>query len=290
MHSSSGYVEVDGGQLFYQTYGSGYPLIVVHGGPGLDHSYLFPQMLELAKQYHLIFYDQRGSGRSLDACSEPQYLTIEQFVKDLEAVCVALKLDKYALVGHSWGGLLVLNYALNYSDYISHIILLNTLGADRQSYDAYAQEASRRVVCVQEEIAAFFSEELFCALGETEMETLYRTLFSIYFNNQKDVALLSLFQPKASAVSGYKVMQYMEYAYLAHAHYDLFPALQFLKVPTLLVHGEQDIVPVSTAQKIKDTLPYAQIVRLDECGHFCYVEKPIETFTAISEFISNYPK
>ncbi|MDR1335170.1 MAG: alpha/beta hydrolase [Holosporaceae bacterium] len=63
----SGYVNVERGRLFYEKFGSGEPIIIIHGGPGLDHSYLLPQMLELAKDHELIFYDQRGSGKSFDA-------------------------------------------------------------------------------------------------------------------------------------------------------------------------------------------------------------------------------
>ncbi len=63
--SKSGHISVESGKLFYQRFGKGDPIIVVHGGPGLDQGYLLPQMLELAKDHEVIFYDQRGSGRSL---------------------------------------------------------------------------------------------------------------------------------------------------------------------------------------------------------------------------------
>lgn len=65
--SKSGYISVESGKLFYQRFGKGDPIIIVHSGPGLDHGYLLPQMLELAKDHALIFYDRKGSGRSLEA-------------------------------------------------------------------------------------------------------------------------------------------------------------------------------------------------------------------------------
>ena len=82
----SGYVQVEQGKLYYQKFGSGMPIIVVHGGPGaLDQSYLLPQLLTLAKDHEVIFYDQRGSGKSLETKINPSLIT-DQFVKDLEAL------------------------------------------------------------------------------------------------------------------------------------------------------------------------------------------------------------
>jgi hypothetical protein len=74
-----GYVEVKDGKLFYQTFGFGEPIIVLHGGPGMDQGYLLPQMLELAKEHKVTFYDQRGSGKSLDTKIDEKTITINQF-------------------------------------------------------------------------------------------------------------------------------------------------------------------------------------------------------------------
>ena len=96
--SNSGYVAVENGKLFYQKFGSGDPIIVVHGGPGLDQGYLLPQMLELAKDHELIFYDQRGSGHSLEASIDPKYVTADQFAEDLEKLRSKLGLKKIVLI------------------------------------------------------------------------------------------------------------------------------------------------------------------------------------------------
>ncbi len=95
----SGYIAVESGRLFYQRFGKGDPIIVVHSGPGLDQGYLLPQMLELAKDHEVIFYDQRGSGRSLEAGIDPKYVSSDQFAKDLESLRLELDLKKVALIG-----------------------------------------------------------------------------------------------------------------------------------------------------------------------------------------------
>ena len=113
-----GFVTINGGSLYYQKFGSGIPIIVVHGGPGLDQGYLQPQLLQLASDYELIFYDQRGSGKSLDTKINEKYITLPQFIEDLEALRNYLGFNKFILMGHSWGGFLAMQYAFFMADKI----------------------------------------------------------------------------------------------------------------------------------------------------------------------------
>lgn len=88
--------------MFYQKFGSGgIPFVVLHGGHGLDQTYLQPQMLELAKNHEIIFYEQRGSEKSLETNFTPAQINLEQFTKYLEELRKQLKLDKFILLGHS---------------------------------------------------------------------------------------------------------------------------------------------------------------------------------------------
>ena len=79
-----GFVSVKDGKLFYRTAGKGLPLIVLHGGPGLSQDYLLPQLYKLAENNFVIFYDQRGSGKSLETKLDEKHINIDQFVEDLE--------------------------------------------------------------------------------------------------------------------------------------------------------------------------------------------------------------
>jgi proline iminopeptidase len=111
-------------KLFSQSFGTGTPIIVVHGGPGLDHAYFLPQMLELAKDHQLIFYDQRGSGKSLETELSPELMNVNQFIQDLEDLRKDLGLNSFVLLGHSWGGELAMHYAVTYPESISALILM----------------------------------------------------------------------------------------------------------------------------------------------------------------------
>src|ERR1700691_75198 len=106
----SGYVDANGVLIYYVEFGKGAPLMVLHGGPGADHTYFLPWLLPLARTHRLIFIDERGSGQS-ERLQDVSKYTIENMADDVEAVRVALGLGKIDLLGHSCGGVLAEAYA-----------------------------------------------------------------------------------------------------------------------------------------------------------------------------------
>ena len=111
--------------LFVKVIGHGYPMVLMHGGPSLDHTTLLP-LQPLADQFTLIFYDHRCNGRSEGA--EVTSMTWENLTADADALRQALGFDKWAVLGHSFGGNVALEYALRYPQSLSHLILMNTGG------------------------------------------------------------------------------------------------------------------------------------------------------------------
>ena len=111
--------------LFVKVIGQGYPLILMHGGPGLDLTTLLP-LKPLAEQFTLIFYDHRCNGRSEGA--EVTSMTWENLTADADALRQTLGFEKWAVLGHSFGGTVALEYALRYPESISHLVLMDTGG------------------------------------------------------------------------------------------------------------------------------------------------------------------
>ena len=124
--SSAWFVDLDGGRLYGREVGDGDPtIVVVHGGPDFDHGYMLPEMDALAASFRLVYYDQRGRGRSTLAC-KPDSVTIQSEVDDLDAIRSQLGLDQIVVLGHSWGGLLTMEYAIRHRDRVSHLVLVDT--------------------------------------------------------------------------------------------------------------------------------------------------------------------
>lgn len=285
-----GFISVKDGKLFYRTAGYGLPLIVLHGGPGLSQDYLLPQLYKLAENNLVIFYDQRGSGRSLETELDAKHINIGQFVEDLETLRTSLGFDKFILMGHSWGGLLAMQYAVDHQENLLGLILLDTASADYKGQKAFIDEFRLRTKNIHSDIKPLFAYENFKELNAAQISDLYRNLFSIYFYNPKEVKDLSLNFSVVSAQSGFKVMEEMSKTYWLQPSVNLFPSLKMLAVPTFILHGKQDIVPAWTAQEIKDAIPQSEIVLLDRCGHFPYIEQPSQFFYELNNFLRKISK
>src|SRR5438105_2615820 len=106
-------VEVDGATIFYHPVGpeANYPLILLHGGPGLDHTELHPWLDPLADTFRLIYVDQRGQGRSQRV--DPVTLSLERFAQDITSLAARLEFEDYALLGHSFGAFVTLTHAVD---------------------------------------------------------------------------------------------------------------------------------------------------------------------------------
>ena len=120
--------------------------------------------------------------------------------------------------------------------------------------------------------------------GDPDVTTDHlRRVFSLYFYKPSDVKQLTLQSTPESFKSGSKVAEILATNYLAK--YDLKAQLKTLTIPVLLVHGRTDIVPLSTAQETQAAIPGAQLVILEECDHFPYIEQPNKFFAAVRSFL-----
>jgi len=120
-----GYKKVNGVNHFYKIIGKGEAFILLHGGPGMYHDELFPFFLDFAKSNKLIFYDQRGNGKSTMEKIDNTTFTVELMIEDLEELRKEFGIDKLNIIGHSWGGLLAMYYAVKYPDNVKRLILVD---------------------------------------------------------------------------------------------------------------------------------------------------------------------
>ena len=125
-------VPVGDTSLYVRDVGRGRPLIVLHGGPDFDQAYLQPELDELADTYRLIYYDQRGRGKSAENV-RAEDVTLASDLEDLDKVRRYFRLDTSALLGHSWGTVLALEFALRDPTLVSHLVLMNPAPASHAS-------------------------------------------------------------------------------------------------------------------------------------------------------------
>src|SRR5215472_85841 len=132
-------IPVRGVELYCREVGQGTPMIVLHGGPDFDSAYLLPELDRLSDKFHLIYYDQRGRGRSTDSV-KPEDVTLESEMSDLDEVRQHFHLEKVVLLGHSWGTVLALEYALRHPERVSRLVLMDPAPASAADINRFRQE------------------------------------------------------------------------------------------------------------------------------------------------------
>ena len=270
-------------KLFCKTIGSGEPLVIIHGGPGLDHSYLLPQMEALANNFKLIFYDQRGSGRSI-ATPDSASMTMDMFVSDLEAIRSHFNLHELNLLGHSWGALLATNYAFTYPDKVNSLILTSSPGVSSESMVAFNQEIAKRTIPdVQEALQQLMGMEAFTAAEPEAMEEFVRLTFQPYFHEKKMIDSLSLHFTNLTAKNLLPIYTTL-LSYLMS--YDHSGSLGNIDCPTLIIHGNDDPIPLRFAYDLCDHLTNAEILVIKESGHFPFIESPESYFRGLNDFLA----
>ncbi len=284
-NNDEGYKNVNGTKLYYEVVGEGTPLVVVHGGPGLDHGYLLPQMAKLGNEFRLIFYDQRATGKSaVDVDSSS--MTMENFVEDLEGIRRAFNLGKMNLMGHSWGGLVAMFYAVRFPNNLASLILVNPTPASaalRDSSLKIMRARTNRDDSLEE--ARITSTDAFKRGNPAALEKFFRVLFRGEFF-QKDYADSLSLPFDSSYAEKSRMVGYLRKDTTLQ-HYDLFGKLDTISCPVLIIGGDADILPSAFNDRLQDHLRNARYILLPDCGHFPFVEAQGEFFPTIRAFLEN---
>lgn len=254
--------DIRGVTLFERRAGLGPPTVVLHGGPGAHHDYLLPGFDALATRRTLIYYDQRGGGRS----AVPREVPVgwREQVADLEALRQSWGMERLTLAGYSWGGLLSLLYATAYPARVERLALVSPAPAWRAARVEFESRLSVRTLApaLQEERAALRAS----GLRESEPDAYQRRVFELsvagYFHDPCKVSGLTPFR-----VTGRTQQEVWD----SLGDYDLRPALADLRVPAIVLHGDDDPIPAASARAIADALS-APFHLLPDCGHVPYVE------------------
>lgn len=254
----------EGVSLHTRRVGAGPPVVVLHGGPGASHDYLLPGFDLLATARELRYYDQRGGGQS-PVAREVAVGWREQ-VADLEALRHHWALPRLTLAGYSWGGLLALLYALEHPDRVERLALVSPAPAWRAARATFeaAFAARSAAPALQAEREALRAS----GLRERDLPAYQRRLFELsvagYFHDPARARELTPFR-----VTG----RTQDAVWASLGDYDLRPRLGALRVPSLVLHGEEDPIPIESARATAHLLG-APLVAAPATGHVPFVESP----------------
>ena len=264
--------------LYWARYGKAgaEQLLVLHGGPGADHCYLLPQMLRLGENYDLLFYDQRGGGRSKSDARIP--VTWETHVEDLAAVIQEFRLDPLSIVGYSWGAMLALLHAAG-ADTLkpARLALISPAPLTRAHRQAFEAEFARRQR--GPEISRMRNELASSGLRESDPAAHRQRNFEI------GVAGYFAEPAAASELTPFRVVARVQQSvWESLGEFDLISRISGLQIPASVIYGRDDPIPSASSVDAAHALG-AELVVLDACGHVPYVEQPDRLFAALETFL-----
>lgn len=282
LHRTEGYTTTTDVPLYWCTYGpAGAPrLLVLHGGPGADHGYLLPQMLELANDFELVFYDQRGGGRSKEAA--PTSVTWKTHVEDLARVVAEFSLGPPSIVGYSWGGMLAMLYAIEAASgriapSPARLALIDPAPVTSAHRAAFEREFARRQngPAIQRMRAQLAASGLKESDPDRHRQRAFELSVAGYFADPN----------RATDLTPFRVVGRVQQSVWASlGDFDLTGDLASVHCPAIVVHGRQDPIPLTSSESVAKALN-CELVVLEDCGHVPYVEQPVKLFAALKRFL-----
>jgi proline-specific peptidase len=249
----------------------GNPIVFLHGGPGgsiTDGGY---EMEELLPQRRWVMYDQRGSGRS--DRPDPRTITAAQHVEDLEQLRRALAIDRFSIVGLSWGSALAALYAEKYPGHIDRIVFLSPMPVAAKPFaeERFAatpdENAAKRRREIVERMKSATGDELVALCKER-----FANNYGAYVTNAESLRRAHRCDSaerieRQDSLAGARTMESL-------GEWDFRPALRTIKIPALVVEGSQSNVPLNSVRAWAETLPSARLLLIENAGHANWLDQP----------------
>ena len=262
--------------LHVESDGAGPPWVVIHGGLGVDHVIYRRTLGPLTDACQVVFFDQRGNGRSgpVDLAT----VTMEQLADDVAVLADTLGLDRFSVLGHSYGGFVAQEFALRHPDRLERLVLVDTspggLGASESPDDEQGPPPPDELLKLLAVPPA----------SDDEMAAMMQRLLPFYFPKTDPERVAPLFDGTVFRAGvlrrGFEVL----------SQWSSVDRLEAITAPTLLVVGRHDVfTSVPQSFRIGRRIPDATTVVLEHSGHFPWIEEPDAFFAALGDWVAGKP-
>lgn len=280
--------------LFYRVAGAGPDTIVaIHGGPGVDLESIAGDFQPLAERHTVIFYDQRGAGRS-SLPTDTTRLGARRQVEDLETVRKHFELERLTLVAHSYGPLLAASYALAYPARVDRMVFFGPVPPRRgEFFGRFGAALNARLDSVARVRLAEAGRRLTSSGTDTAgVREACREYWGIAMRPRLADPVKGAARIRSDLCASdprgirYGLAVTNAVVFGSYGAWDLRQQLRTLRVPTLVVHGEQEAIPMDLVEEWVQVLPNARLLRVPGAAHFAYAERPDLVWPAVERFLA----
>jgi proline iminopeptidase len=280
-----GYKKVNGVNHFYKIVGKGEAFVLLHGGPGSFHDELYPFFLDFAKSHKVIFYDQRGNGKSTLSIIDSTTFNEELMVEDLEELRKKFGIEKLNIIGHSWGGLLAMYYAVKYPNNLNRLILVDAAPVNTElliksyenlvsMYDPTEWDYVQKLWNSNEYLAGdpdVHNEALRIGEGTViaNKDVINDFMEAASFNNTTAKNAVAL----SSLVTKIKLRIHVQ------------DKLSNIQCPTLIINGKEDFIVEEAPLLAQQLIPNSELVFIAGAGHYPHIENSESFFNELNDFI-----
>jgi proline iminopeptidase len=273
-------------KLHFKTFGKGKPLLIINGGPGMNCEGFTYIAQELAKMnYQTIIYDQRGTGQSTLEKATKETITMALMVQDMENLRIHLNLKSWAILGHSFGGIMAAYYATQHPEAIDKLIFSSSGGINLKFMGYVNQRLNANLTAIEKDSMHYYQTKM--NRGDTSTATRKsRAKFmanAYVFDKSKAPIIAERLTQTNYIING------LVFDDLEKIKFDCANSFKNFKQPVLVLQGKNDIITTETAQEIATAFPNAELMLMDNCAHYGWLDAKERYFKSIQNFLNSAP-
>jgi proline iminopeptidase len=282
--STSRSVDIGDTHLHIAERGSGYPVILLHGGPGLDHHAFGDYLDALTDKFRLILVDQRAQGLS-EKCPASTW-TLKQMAADVKSLADELGLEKYAVLGHSYGAFVALQNAVDFPSAAAQTIVSSGLASARYLDKVWENLDKFEPAKLREQVKRAWEREK-VAKTHIEVNSLLHDQLPMQFWDPLDPRITEFERRTAGGINTPEVLRH--FANAEYGGIDVEDRLQVVKHPVLVLAGRHDrTCVVEGAQAMASGLPDSVFVVFEESAHLTFVEENGKYVRVVRDFLNRH--
>ena len=275
------YFNTDRKNVAYSEFGHGEALLVLAGGPGLHASYLMPVIGELSRSCRVVVLHQHGTLPRNDQQSEG--INLRGYIQDIEDLRKNLHIERWMVMGHSWGGLLASAYAAHHGEFVQKLVLINSAGLHHSIFGQLFDNILQRLSGVEYQQCVELATQLQSPEGTKLATRFFQAAMPAYFyDKQKAREFANTIDDEFLTFNTFGLMMHD----VTSAEIDLREDAKYFTKPVLSIRARQDIVGFQAYYDLQFFYPNIESAIIEQAGHYCWLEQPDIFYKTIGSFIN----